>query len=62
MSSFSRSNGDLSVNLMRRVVVAAVTSVAIHVRIRALVAGPEGPIARSGAAAEQPSESHHRAA
>jgi len=33
-----------------------------HVRIGDLVAGPERQIAKSAAAAEQPSESYHRAA
>jgi hypothetical protein len=30
VASLSRSNGDISINLMRRVVVAAVTSVALY--------------------------------
>ncbi|GAB7352371.1 hypothetical protein MBLNU459_g2808t1 [Dothideomycetes sp. NU459] len=59
VASLSRSNGGLSINLMRKVVVAAVTST---LRLGSLVERPTGPGEQIAAVAEQPSQSHHRTA
>lgn len=59
IASLSRSNGGLYVDLMQRVVVAAVNFVA---RNRDLVERPEGPVEELANVAERSSKSYHRPA